>query len=1781
MASRHPKFVERMLRRHTIQPPTLLALGRSPARQASPLLSPTTPLARRVWEDLLARYATEMGGAENISAALAANRELLSSLSLLGMLTQRTRHASRARAGASTSAAQNVPAVQTMPALSAGLPYADAALPGLSSVAAMSAVLAPVQRAIAQALGSTLDDVGIGAAGSLSPRGTEGIGPRGPTIGSRPTPALGTRQTPSLGTSLPYLAPTLPTLGARAIDPTSLQDGLGVVAERAVPRDRVVARLPQSLAGGPGSLLAATMPFRALDAAHRQLSSSQRHGAADYARTAAHAEAPGIMMGAALPYGALEAAQRQLAASQRQAAEGSAGRSTAAFGLAVAPGQVSAGPAGQASAGGALLSSAGQPTPDSLGQATVINPLAVPLGQMTAGSIGRAAANRGLTASQRRAARRSAGSTTSADVPSGGLGSSEQAAAALAASVGGVASRRALRAFPTANATDSSGSATGTSAWPGLSPRQAALRQIAGSAGQPLAPVVRRMMEMALGATFADVRIHTGSAAGGAAQALGAQAFTMGRDIYFAPGKFEPGAAPGIALLAHELTHTRQGAAIPLRKAAPGAPALAEADAEPEHLEAQARGSEAAVLRAFSGPPPMPVLSRMVASNYDALSDDVGSGAGGAWSPFAARPALSGGSGGALVEGMASYATRSGRLGGGAQVQRQSVGTGLSGTIPSIAGATAAGGSAAQSPSAAQAASGIVPAVSTRIVPSASQSGISAAPLVGGAGDSSPIGDSGTGTTVQRRTRRSADQAARVGSGPEGSIEGAGPVGSAVLQSRAAAAIGTSIQRFTMPGTLLGDLARRHEAQASPGAVPLSSIFRADSESGPASVQRRAFGGAGTSFTFGASPSGLAALAGGAAFRASASTQPAWAIGSATPPAMQRTELSGSRGSGGSTTPPTVQRTEPSGGSAGSVSAAIGFSPSASITDGNSSATVGRSTGALDSAGTPSAGETAMAASGGNTAGMSAQYGITGGTAAQTPDTSWTGGQGAPLSADRGTIPILQRLAAGGFQGENTPTNADDLSTPILARMNTAEHAALSFGGAPSGESWGTPQSLSLGGQGAGWAGAAGGMLHQVQRLTARQTAFPVFSGAAAAPFGASGTSMNINQGSASPIGIQAGSSYGVPDHSLGIAGDSSASAGQAAVQRTVGNAGGIGSSLTGALQRASIAGNGGESAGSAAVQRTAINAGGMGSSFVGAMQRTGVDAGPSGFANLGAVQRSGTQWAGTPSSLMSLSGHGHGLAAMTGGLAARTLGPAAVQRMAARGVTPYNAAYIPSIPSSGASFSPVGSLPLGTGVSAQPAARAATGAGDFARTTMLQRFAAGELGGSALGAALLERMSGTGDAGRRSGSADTLAGGTVGMAGIVGGVGARIQRMAGSGSIGTYAGAASTPDLSSPSGSFARDGGGVGSRGEGSASLGASLGSHGTALGVGGSHDFGAGSVLAGLPAVQRVEPATWTVGGSQALVGEGYGLAAMSGGLAARALQAGGSAGTSSVQRWAGQSSTTGTELGNGLGSIPASRYWGGVGGSAGTSGFGPAWSATLPLQRFATSAAIGQAAVGAAQRRASTPVLLGGGAAANGELAGAPSTVFVSRMWSGQPVGGAMTDDTAPGAAGPNGSPVPALSGMTQRAEGTSAMLVFSGLTGDETAAPSARGGAAPTLPVNRAMAMPAGTPAPAASASSVLVQRATPSLAPAAAGETTLAGRSLVVPPPVQRAVTVDEISSSGTDTSSSSASGSSAADQGTGLPKDMETLIDTVIKRLKRQLTLDHERAGGFHTSLRR
>ena len=73
---------------------------------------------------------------------------------------------------------------------------------------------------------------------------------------------------------------------------------------------------------------------------------------------------------------------------------------------------------------------------------------------------------------------------------------------------------------------------------------------------------------MASGADFNEVRIHTDATAAEMNKSLGAQAFTLGKDIYFNAGKFKPDTIKGLHLLAHELTHTIQQGAVQPKQAA-------------------------------------------------------------------------------------------------------------------------------------------------------------------------------------------------------------------------------------------------------------------------------------------------------------------------------------------------------------------------------------------------------------------------------------------------------------------------------------------------------------------------------------------------------------------------------------------------------------------------------------------------------------------------------------------------------------------------------------------------------------------------------------------------------------------------------------------------------------------------------------------------------------------------------------------------------------------------------------------------------------------------------------------------------------------------------------------------------------------------------------------------------------------------------------------------------------------------------------------------------------
>jgi hypothetical protein len=88
-------------------------------------------------------------------------------------------------------------------------------------------------------------------------------------------------------------------------------------------------------------------------------------------------------------------------------------------------------------------------------------------------------------------------------------------------------------------------------------PAPAAARAAIGAMGaaRPLSRSERVFFEPRFGADFSGVRVHDDAAAARAARALDARAFTLGRDIAFAPGERAPGTSAGDRLTAHELAH--------------------------------------------------------------------------------------------------------------------------------------------------------------------------------------------------------------------------------------------------------------------------------------------------------------------------------------------------------------------------------------------------------------------------------------------------------------------------------------------------------------------------------------------------------------------------------------------------------------------------------------------------------------------------------------------------------------------------------------------------------------------------------------------------------------------------------------------------------------------------------------------------------------------------------------------------------------------------------------------------------------------------------------------------------------------------------------------------------------------------------------------------------------------------------------------------------------------------------------------------------------------------
>ncbi len=130
------------------------------------------------------------------------------------------------------------------------------------------------------------------------------------------------------------------------------------------------------------------------------------------------------------------------------------------------------------------------------------------------------------------------------------------------------------------------------------------------SPGRPLDPDTRGYMEDRFGHDFSQVRVHTDSRAADSAREINAHAYTVGSDIAFAAGRYQPETSAGRQLLAHELAHTIQQSGLQRR-----ASDLAVDTAPDSRLEHEAESAARAVAAGPAAPAiaaraPGPVVSR-------------------------------------------------------------------------------------------------------------------------------------------------------------------------------------------------------------------------------------------------------------------------------------------------------------------------------------------------------------------------------------------------------------------------------------------------------------------------------------------------------------------------------------------------------------------------------------------------------------------------------------------------------------------------------------------------------------------------------------------------------------------------------------------------------------------------------------------------------------------------------------------------------------------------------------------------------------------------------------------------------------------------------------------------------------------------------------------------------------------------------------------------------------------------------------------------------------------
>lgn len=100
--------------------------------------------------------------------------------------------------------------------------------------------------------------------------------------------------------------------------------------------------------------------------------------------------------------------------------------------------------------------------------------------------------------------------------------------------------------------------------------------------GDPIEEGLRTELEEKTGHPLHNARFHTDPEAAELARAVSSNAFTVGEDVYFAEGKFNPETQEGKELIRHEVEHVKQQAGAPtsgtLRVSMPGEPLELQAE---------------------------------------------------------------------------------------------------------------------------------------------------------------------------------------------------------------------------------------------------------------------------------------------------------------------------------------------------------------------------------------------------------------------------------------------------------------------------------------------------------------------------------------------------------------------------------------------------------------------------------------------------------------------------------------------------------------------------------------------------------------------------------------------------------------------------------------------------------------------------------------------------------------------------------------------------------------------------------------------------------------------------------------------------------------------------------------------------------------------------------------------------------------------------------------------------------------------------------------------------